>query len=310
MSDQPSDSDHEEPEHIGPNPDGPNPDGPNPDRPVQLDLDTAISAELDGEFGAYATEIGRNPSGLLAEITAQPGYADRRATLQGVRDQLREPAAALDDVTRRRLLALASTDAIVAGAPSHATPHSRTRHTASNRGGSTRLTAAAAILLVVLGGGVFLATRGPDHARLDAAKTAGGTIGRAREGDLGDIGNLSNPSTLDRLIGGPGVPDSSQSQSSAERSAAPILGSESTAASDADASRVRGFQPDTAAGANPKQVQACAKQYAAQGTVRFTASGVYQGQPAAVLGVVVGNSTIVFVVAAADCDTVLFSVSR
>ena len=286
------------------------PSDPDPDRPVQLELDAAISAELDGELGAYATELGRDPSGLLAEITAQPGYADRRAALQSVRDQLREPVVVLDDVTRRRLLALASTDAIVAGTPSGAAPHSRTRHTAANRGWSTRLTAAAAILVVVLGGGVFLATRGSDPARLDAAKTAGGTIGPAREGDLGDIGDLSNPSTLDRLIGGPGVPSRSRSQSSTARSAASTPGTEGDTANDSSASGVKGFQPDTAAGATPEQVQTCAKQYAVQGTVRFTASGVYQGQPAAVLGVVVGSSTIVFVVAAADCDTVLFSVSR
>lgn len=310
MSDHPNDSNHDEPE-----PDEPEHDGPEHDEPEQLDLDTAISAELDGEFAAYATELGRDQSSLRAELITLPGYTDRRAALQSVRDQLREPVMALDDVTRRRLFARAMTREGSAGGTRSTRSPSRSRTTAASRGWSARLAVAAAILFLLLGGGVFLSNRGTDNGqKLSAKSSAGGTVGPVREGNLGDIGDLSNPSTLDHLIGGPGVPKEANPQNSAERalrSSAPSVSSSGGGTSnDASASPVDGFQPDTTAGATPDQVQACAQQYAAQGTVRFTASGVYQGRPAAVLGVVVGKSTIVFVVAATDCDTVLFSVSR
>ncbi len=305
MSDQPNDSNQSDPGRVG----------PNPDEPVQLDLDTAISAELDGELAAYAAELGLDRSSLLAQITAHPGYTDRRATLVRVRDQLRVPVVDLDDVTRRRILARASADGIAVGAHRRDAIHSRTRSAAAKCGWSTRLAAAAAVLVVVFGGGVLLATRASDNTRSSSAKSAGGTIGPVREGDLGDIGDLSNPSTLDELIGAPGDRFRARAKNDAAENSAD-LSARSTAdagqdtAPSASSSDLSKLQPDTAAGATPEQVQACAKRYADQGTVRFTGSGVYQGQPAAVLGVVVGNSTIVFVVAAADCDTVLYSVSR
>ena len=52
------------------------------------------------------------------------------------------------------------------------------------------------------------------------------------------------------------------------------------------------------------------QQFATQGTVRFRASGTYQGRPAVVLGIDTDRRTIVFVVAADDCTQVLYSASR
>jgi hypothetical protein len=60
----------------------------------------------------------------------------------------------------------------------------------------------------------------------------------------------------------------------------------------------------------PATVKACADRYAAQGTVRFQASGDFQGRNAVILGIDTETRTIVFVVAADDCSTVLYSASR
>jgi hypothetical protein len=57
-------------------------------------------------------------------------------------------------------------------------------------------------------------------------------------------------------------------------------------------------------------VAACASRYASEGTVRFRASGAYQGTPAVVLGIDTDRRTIVFVVAADNCAQVLYSLSR
>ena len=76
------------------------------------------------------------------------------------------------------------------------------------------------------------------------------------------------------------------------------------------AHNVEGFDPTSPSKASAEQVQACKSGYQHLGTIRFSGTGAYQGQAAVVLGIAQGRRTVVFVIAATNCDQVLFSISR
>jgi hypothetical protein len=252
-----------------------------------FDLDVALSAALDGELDAYAAELGLPVADLQAAIRT-PAARARGAELASARAAVAEPAR-LDDVTRRRLLAGAG---VGEGRPAAAPRPGR------DRGWILRAGAAAAVTLVVLAG-LFALTRPGD----DGAKSSGSGAGSsarsaaAPTGDLGDIGTL-DPAQIGRLLRG-GAPTSNSTS----------LQEKARSSSAAGADAVPGFDAN-APTADAGTASACAAQYAAQGTVRFRASGSYQGQPAVVLGIDTSGRTIVFVVAADDCTRVLYSASR
>jgi hypothetical protein len=253
-----------------------------PGSDAELDLDAALSAELDGELDAYVADEGLDAATVRERLGASDAVA-RRNHLAAVRAALveREP---LDEVTRHRLLA-GVTD-----------PAARPPSPRRDRSWLPRALAAAAVVLVGLAG-VLLLTRGGggDGA---ARSSAGGSAasGRPVAGDLGDLGAVS-AAQVSGLLSGTRPPAASAPQRDSSLSAA-----KPSAASD------RGQVPP--AGASTAQVDACVQAYSADGEVRFRGSGVFQGRPAVVLGVDTSTRTIAFVVAAGDCTQVLYSASR
>lgn len=251
--------------------------------PDDLDLDTAISADLDGELDAMCAELGLDAAAVRSRL-AEPDARARRAQLDAARDALAAPVPPLDDLARRRLVqgAMSDTDldTTIPSRTSDSAVHDRSRRLWAVLGG-----AAAAIVVVV--GVVALVNRGDDGT---AAKSSGSGTVTAPTGDLGDVGAVDQK-RIDGLIGG-------------GSSGAAASNDASTAAEGAD-----GFTE------NPESVPAarvseCAAAFASEGTVRFRASGDFQGQPAVIIGVDTDSRTIVFVVAADDCTRVLYSASR
>lgn len=245
-----------------------------------FDLDVALSADLDGELDAYADELGVPPAELRAAL-ADPSATTRRAELAGVRASLApgsDPADDLDEVSRRRLLAGAGVE----------TGTARARPT-RDRSWIVRAGAAAAVTLVVLGA-IYALTRNTGQSAERSGGSSAGGGATAVTGDLGDIGAI-DAAGIGRLLRG-----------DAPAKAAP---SDSREFATQD-----GAAAGTAAAPAPGAVDACASQYSTAGTVRFRASGAYQGTPAVVLGIDTDRRTIVFVVAADNCARVLYSLSR
>lgn len=249
-----------------------------------LDLDTAISADLDGDLDAMCADLGLDPTAVRARLAA-PEAAARRARLTAARDALAAPVHPLDDLARRRL---------VQGALADAEPDTTIPARSATSGGSDRsrrrwslLAGAAAAVLVVVG--VVALTRQVDDG--SASKSSGSSTANAPKGDLGDVGSLDQ-SQVDRLVDGGGT-----------------TGAGSDSAATGSAPAAEGFT-ENATSVPAARVAECAAGFASEGTVRFRASGDFQGRPAVIVGVDTETRTIVFVVAADDCTQVLYSASR
>jgi len=261
-----------------------------------FDLDVALSADLDGELDAYAAQLGADPSELRAALDT-PAAVTRRAELDAVRRAVGDPPSGpdeLDDVTRRRLLAGAG----VGARPDRARP-------ARDRSWILRAGAAAAVTLVVVGA-LYAVTRnsGDSGAKSSESSAAGGgTAAVAVTGDLGDLGTV-NAAGIGRLLRGQAPAKRPAGTPGAPADRAFTEGGDTSANASSPGVSTTTVAP-VAAGA----VDACANQYATEGTIRFRASGAYQGRPAVVLGIDTDRRTIVFVVAADNCE-VLYSASR
>jgi hypothetical protein len=245
-----------------------------------FDLDTALSADLDGALDAYAAELGSVPDAMRAAL-AGPAATARRAELAAVRAALgREPDSTgeLDELTRRRLLA-------GAGVGADGTAPRRDRSFLLRAG------AAAAVTLIVVGA-LYAVIRNSGGSDGSSAKSSGGATSSvaAVTGDVGDLGAV-DAAEIARLLEG----DAAKS--------AP-----STPGAAADRSFTTGAGAEAAVA--PAAVEACARQYAAEGRIRFRGRGTYQGRPAVVLGIDTAKRTIVFVVAPDNCTQVLYSASR
>ncbi len=243
-----------------------------------LDLDAAISADLDGDLAAFAADAGRDEDEIRRSLAGSKAR-ERREQLVAVRTALQSPLEPLDDLSRRRLLDAAG--AAGAGPPARSAPR-----------WTTRLAAAAAAAVILVGGGIFLATRSGEDTGAKGGESA--TARKIPSGDLGDLGVLDQ-STVNDLIGGPA--------GSTPVPSAPGSTLRSEAVQGSDASGASG------PAATADQVTACRNHYRASGTVRFTAAGSFGGTPAVIVGIANGDRTIVFVVAASDCTTVLYSAS-
>ena len=255
-----------------------------------FDLDTAISADLDGELAAYAAAVDLDEAEARARMVDAPGSAHRRVAFQTARTALSTPVAPLEDFTRRRLLATASGSA------------SDTTQSGNPRSWYPKLAAvAAAVLVVVLGAGALIAIQDQDSAKRSAV-TARDTATPA-SGDLGDLGDISSDKVLDELAFGD---RRRETRHSGTANAAGGQASSSTPEQSAD----REAALDLTAVATPEQVQACEDLYREKGAIRFTATGVYEGRPAIILGLANDQRTLVFVVAADDCNNVLVAISR
>lgn len=254
--------------------------------PHDPDLDAAISADLDGELDAWCADAGLDPPTVRARLAGAEALA-RRAELVATRDALAAPVPTLDEVTRRRLVQGAmsdpATDVMIPTRVDGSGASDRSRQRWAVMGGI-----AASVLVVVAI--VALAIDGGGGDGGGAKSSAGRTS--APTGDLGNVGTLDQK-RVDQLVQGGG--------------AAPKTGG--AAAPSSGVPGAEGFTPD------PERVPAarvteCAGRFASEGTVRFRASGEFQGRPAVVVGVDTATRTIVFVVAADDCARVLYSASR
>ena len=275
-----------------------------PDNP-SFDLDEAISAELDNELTPYAAELGVDPATLRALMVERRGYADRLAAIETARRSLKAPVESLDDVSRARLLRAA----VITEPGTNATAGTPVR---SER--AWRILGAAAAVVIVVAGGIALTRGGGSSSSAKSSATSGGHA-RVRSGELGNLGPL-DPGKLDVLIGGdPGAPTTPGGTGAASKPTSPKEGGFASSSGNPSQRSLAADQanPDAdtaAASVTPEQVGACRSEYAKVGTVRFSATGDYQGRPAVVLGIETGGRTIVFVVAATDCSEVLVSVSR
>ena len=252
--------------------------------PDDFDLDTAISADLDGELDALCADLAVDPEIVRAQLAA-PAATARRAELAAARDALATPVPALNELTRRRLVegarSEADLDTTIPARSGGSGDSDRSRHWWTVLGG-----AAAAVLVVV--GILALANQGDDGS---ASKSSGSSTAGAPTGDLGDVGNLDQRQ-VDGLVKGGGSTGTGQDSAASQSSPA-----------------AEGFTED-ARKVPAARVAECAAGFASEGTVRFRASGDFQGQPAVIIGVDTDTRTIVFVVAADDCTRVLYSASR
>lgn len=264
------------------------------------DFEVAMSAELDGELNAYASELGVDVDELRARLLGQPGATEQIARFTAARNALAEPAAPLDDLARARLLSGARRAA-------SSTADIADRRLLGNPRTLRLVAAAAAVVLVVAGGAAFLARTGTDNGSKSASK--GAATDGVRSGNLGDLGALDQRK-LDGLLRGAKTPAAPETGTKRAPSPTDAQAGPAPADSSAQKAPVEGFDPGASVRATPEQVSVCVDQYAPNGTARFSGTGAYQGQPAVVVAVGAGERTIVFVLAAGDCNNVLLSVSR
>ena len=258
---------------------------PFPAQPPFADAtDEALSALLDGEFASFAIERGLTEPEARARLEAWPEFAVRRDALALARATLAAPAPPLDELARRQLVR----DAIAAA---HTEPADTDRRTPA----WAWLAGVAAAVLLVVGVGALVSSRGTGNQSAKS-NTAGGTAEHAASGargDLGDLSDVSDPAVLRALLDrAPTAPAPTSPGSSADRAKQ----SERIARS--------GGSPTSNTTAD------CAPQLFGDRRVIFRASGTYHGDPVFVLGVEEHGRTVVLVVRANDCATVLTSLSR
>lgn len=164
-------------------------------------VDEAVSAELDGDFDAFAADLGVESDALAGAVRDMADYHKRRAALSSARDALRSQALeepSLDEVARRRLVrtALDSSHEDEAGPATD-----EDRRPVLMRVGTAAV--AAALLVVVAIGAVLLSQRS------DGDQTASDTLsdGAAEEsaaadaGEIEDLGEINASDSLGAVVG-------------------------------------------------------------------------------------------------------------
>lgn len=243
--------------------------------------DEALSALLDGELATFAAERGLTEREARARLEAWPEFAARRAVLARSRDALGAPVSPLDELARRQL---------VRGALA-AVPHERARMQRRTEAWAW-LGAAAATAFLVLGIGVLVSSRGTESTTPKSA--TGGTAksaANAPRGDLGQLGDVSNPAVLRALL---------------DRE---IASSTLNPQADRAPSLQRG-SPSSAPQASATATADCSARPFRAHPVLFHASATYHGEPAIVIGIEDRGRIVALVVRADDCATVLTSLSR
>jgi hypothetical protein len=264
------------------------------DRPFGPDTDEALSALLDGELGAFASDHGISETEARDRLESWPDLATRRAAFEAARGAVRAPTPALDDVTRRRLVRTAS----------EALPGSSGTTAPRSRSWARTVVVAAAGLVVVAGIGFAVSTMGGDDASMSSGDSAGSasTAGEALRGDVGDLGDVTSPedlrALLDRREAAARADDSSEQP---EDAPAPQSATPSTSAG------TEGGAFDRLSSVSP---EACARQLAGRREVVFTGTGTYDTVPVTIIGITERGRSIVFVVPSTDCTNVLASISR
>jgi len=138
-------------------------DDPTPFEPHQLD--EVLSAALDGELDAAATDMGLSLDDVSARLRATPGAEARRAELSTARDLLAEPVD-LDELVAARLRA----SAVRAHADTAATPLTASSAAASRR--TQWLWRSAGIAAAIAGLGAVVFALGGSHSSSKSASGA------------------------------------------------------------------------------------------------------------------------------------------
>jgi hypothetical protein len=112
--------------------------------PEQIDL--LLSADLDGEFDAAASDLRLEPAAARALLESVPGVAARGADLAAARDHLAAPIE-IDELLAARLRA----KAVNAGAEAAEAAHREQRHRRTRLYGLVSGVAAALLVVVALG---------------------------------------------------------------------------------------------------------------------------------------------------------------
>lgn len=143
------------------------------DLPFGDATDEAISALIDGELDAFATDHGLEPDDARGRLEAWSGFAARRAALERTRRAVHDESR-LDDMTRRRLVTTA------------------TRELTPRRSRWRVPVAAAATIAVVAtaAAGIVWLTRGADR------RASTSTASKAAEIYAGNLGDVTNPAVL------------------------------------------------------------------------------------------------------------------
>ncbi len=131
-----------------------------------------LSAEIDGEFDAAATDLGLTPADARARLDATPGVAERRAALTGTRTALAVPE--LDEATRERLVSTALQSPA-------ASDELSTRRARRSMGRVIGI--AATIAAVVVGAGALAVVAGDNDNGDDASLTAEAPSADEESGD-------------------------------------------------------------------------------------------------------------------------------
>ncbi len=249
--------------------------------PFADDTDEALSALLDGDLAAFAAERGLAEAEARARLEAWPEFDERRDALAHSRAALAVPPAPLDELTRHALVR----DAVAAMPQQPARSERRAAPW-------VWLGAAAAAVLLLAGIGALVSSR--QSGNTNAKSSAGGALQRAAgapRGDLGALGDVSDPAVLRALL-------------DRETAASTLNPTEDRAPSSP------GGAPQSAPRANTKAVADCSARPFGDHPVLFHASATFHGEPAIVIGIEDRGRTVALVVRADDCATVLTSQSR
>jgi hypothetical protein len=157
-------------------------------------VDDLLSAELDGEFAAAATDLGLEVSEAHARLDATPGIAERRAQFAAASAAIAD-VAELDDVTERRLRAAA-----VAAADDDVRDLRKRRRRAW-----IGAVGAAAVVVAVLGIAAVAkhdSTGGSSSSAAGAAKQEPVALSPTTGLDVPftDLGNLANGAALQKNV--------------------------------------------------------------------------------------------------------------
>ena len=153
-------------------------------------VDELLSAELDGELDAAATDLGYAPDTVVAQLQTTPGVDARRSALARARDALAAAPDALDELLATRLRSKAV----------KAADQDRDARAAQRRRARQRFTYAAAGIAAVLVGVVTLgaAIRGWNNNETKATSAAAPTADQANKSTVAGAaaGTVPPPAAL------------------------------------------------------------------------------------------------------------------
>lgn len=255
-------------------------------------VDELLSAQLDGEFEAAASDLGLTPGDARTRLDATPGSAQRLVRLTEARAQIGS-VEVLPEATRAELVAraLASSgvDDLTARRSRRAPRDWRTWLAASGAAAALALVVAIAATLATSGGG----GEGADQTATDQSRTADAERAPAVGGDsVRDLGDVTDPKALRDALEEPTATTVAGSGEATEDGGIPLTGSD-----DATGGQAPWAQSyDDAYGCD-----AATADFAVTQAPSLRAVARYEGTPAVILVYDEGDHVFVAVLAADDC---------